>query len=172
MYNITFSPHLSLSEWLCCVCRSHPFTLMSTNLSTHFAGIYQVLNPPNDWERPEDLEVADDLEGEQETVLKAQPGDQEDKMAESEDVPMSYWQDNLLQASKGVTENTDISYQRSFYFFSYICETVKKWQPGRLMKQCQAFLVQEGIIKPNDTFFSSTPSKDAPWCIAAWIMNQ
>jgi hypothetical protein len=40
------------------------------------------------------------------------------------------------------------------------------------MKQCQTFLVREGFIKQNEEFFSSTPSKDAPWCIAAWIMNQ
>ena len=40
------------------------------------------------------------------------------------------------------------------------------------MKQCVSFLLWKGLIEPNEAFFSPTPHVNAPWCIAAWIMNQ
>ena len=79
---------------------------MSTHLSARFAGVYQVLNPPNDQEKPEALEVLDDLEGEQQTMFQTA------QEQESEDVHMSDVQESLLQASKGVSESTDSGYQR------------------------------------------------------------
>ena len=39
------------------------------------------------------------------------------------------------------------------------------------MKQCVSFLVWKGLVEPNEAFFSSTPHVNAPWRIAAWIMN-
>jgi hypothetical protein len=84
--------------------------MSADNVSVRFAGIYQVLNPHNDQEKPQELEVLDDLEGEQETVLKTNT--QEEESGGSEDVHMSDLQESLLQASKGVSENTDMGYQR------------------------------------------------------------
>jgi len=66
------------------------------------------VQPQNDWERPEELEVTDDMEGEQEclpqTGLAVDPS--------STDSHMSDLQSIVLQASKGVTEGTDSAYQR------------------------------------------------------------
>lgn len=76
---------------------------MSTELSSPFAGLLRVINPQDGEERPEALEVQDDLEGEQETLLAEEAPD---------DPNLSDLHDVLLQASKGVTESTDSGYQR------------------------------------------------------------
>jgi len=79
---------------------------MSSHVSARFAGIYKVLNPPDNQEKPEALEVLDDLEGEQQTMF------QTTQEQDSEDIHMSDVQESLLQASKGVSESTDSGYQR------------------------------------------------------------
>ena len=47
-------------------------------------------------------------------------------------------------------------------------------QKDRLMKHCVSFLVSKGLLEQgqSESFFSSTPHVNTPWCIAAWIMNQ
>jgi hypothetical protein len=72
-------------------------------------GLFQIVNPADSSEKPEELEVIDDLEGEQQTMLN------------SDEEHISQLQDSILQVSKGVTEGTDASYQRFChykYFFS------------------------------------------------------
>ncbi|KAF9232477.1 hypothetical protein BU15DRAFT_37458, partial [Melanogaster broomeanus] len=40
-----------------------------------------------------------------------------------------------------------------------------------LMQQCQGFLVDMGWLRNGETFFCSTPCREAPTFIVAWIMN-
>jgi hypothetical protein len=84
---------------------------MSTSLYSKFAGISLAIQPQNEWERPEELEVTDDLEGEQESMHLAAQASTEDELAGNPN-PMSDLHIILQQASKGVTESTDSVYQR------------------------------------------------------------
>jgi hypothetical protein len=86
-----------------CLSPRHCLPMLSRSKSP---GVYQALNPPNAQDRPEELEITDDLEGEQETQLDTTLED------EDGDTHMSDMRDALLQASKGVTEKTDSEYQR------------------------------------------------------------
>jgi hypothetical protein len=83
--------------------------LQSFSMSDQFTAIYQAINPSHESEKPFPYEVEDDLDGEKET-LPADP-------ANNDDVHMADLQDTILKASKGVNEQTDISYQKSFYLF-------------------------------------------------------
>jgi hypothetical protein len=87
-------------------------------MESRLAGLLQVINPSNASEKPEELEVMDDLEGEQQTLpnnsLSSQQGGAE--------AHMSQLQDTLLQASKGVTEGTDAAYQRCLSILLYVTE--------------------------------------------------
>jgi hypothetical protein len=141
---------------------------MSMRSKTQFPGVYQAINPSDKRQEPEELEVTDDLEGEQETMLETTQQDDDG------DTRMSDLRDTLLQASKGVTEGTDSKYQRWDVFIPFVSalelRNLQNW--CRLMKQCESFLVSHGFIEENESFFASKPSQDAPWCIASWIMNQ
>jgi hypothetical protein len=86
-------------------------TISFTMTSTEFPGLLQAISPPEDWEKPEQLEVDDDLEGEQQTLLGAVPEDIKAEEPGTGDAQMSDLHDVLLQASKGVTEGTDSGYQ-------------------------------------------------------------
>jgi hypothetical protein len=79
--------------------------------SSQFPGLLQAISPADDWEKPEELEVVDDLEGEQQTLLGAALEDDEAEDPDG-DAQMSDLHNVLLQASKGVTEGTDAGYQR------------------------------------------------------------
>jgi hypothetical protein len=79
---------------------------MSVRSQSWFPGVYQAINPSDKRQEPEELEVTDDLEGEQESLLETTQQDDDG------DTRMSDLRDTLLQASKGVTEGTDSEYQR------------------------------------------------------------
>ena len=40
------------------------------------------------------------------------------------------------------------------------------------MAKCVSFLIEKGLIKDGETFFSLTPDQDAPEKISAWIMSK
>ena len=87
----------------------HPVAaIMSTGLQPQFAALYEIVNPSDTSDKPEDLEIMDDLEGEQETVVPSST----EEAGHSDDTHMSDLQDALLLVSKGVSEGTDASYQR------------------------------------------------------------
>ncbi|KAK7025662.1 hypothetical protein R3P38DRAFT_2529704, partial [Favolaschia claudopus] len=65
----------------------------------------------------------------------------------------SQLREHLLDASKGVTTETDKEYRR-------------------LMDQCVKFLKANKLIKEEDKFFSKSPSELAPVCICSWIMHE
>ena len=100
---------------------------MSGITTPNFAGVYQAINPSNEWERPAEEEVEDDVEGEQETLPDPdhEPGDHDVATSlgpsngenglggtSSNEEQMSQLQSTLLNASKGVTEGTDNEYKR------------------------------------------------------------
>ncbi|KAF7306269.1 hypothetical protein MIND_00417800 [Mycena indigotica] len=59
----------------------------------------------------------------------------------------------IAEASKGVIEATDATYRR-------------------LITQCEKFMQEKGFISQGKSFFSPTPSSDAPAFIIAWIMTE
>lgn len=82
-----------------------------------FAGVFQAINPANEWERPRDEEVMDDVEGEQETMPDHEPQDELVGEIQSEGFSadggqMSQLKGTLLHVSKGVSEGTDGEYRR------------------------------------------------------------
>jgi len=79
---------------------------MLTRSKTLFPGVYQVVHPVEEQDKPEELEVTDDLEGEQQALLETTQQDDDGN------IHMSDIRETLLQASKGVTEGTDSEYQR------------------------------------------------------------
>ncbi|KAJ7484462.1 hypothetical protein FB451DRAFT_998133, partial [Mycena latifolia] len=95
-------------------------------------------------------EVTDDLEAEGETI----PDDAElDEDPEAPDgFDLSKLQENLMEASKGVTNETDKEYKR-------------------LMQRCLKFLREKKLIRETDKFFTNAPHKLVPLCICAWIMD-
>ena len=81
--------------------------------SPQFSGVLGAIQPVNEWEKPQQVEIENDVEGERETLPMA-PGDlsSEDieKLPAGADV--SQLQASLLDASKGVTDGTDAEYRR------------------------------------------------------------
>ncbi|KAJ7664879.1 PIN domain-like protein [Mycena rosella] len=96
-------------------------------------------------------EPEEDIEAEGETI----PDDAE--LEEDTETPGGFditkLQENLLEASKGVTNETDKEYKR-------------------LMQRCLKFLRGNKLIKESDKFFTNTPNKLVPLCICAWIMHE
>lgn len=74
-----------------------------------FAGVFRAISPVNDWEKPEEAEIEDDVEGEQETFVEPDATTDEDQ---SDEAKLSRLKAFLLNASKGVTDGTDEEYQR------------------------------------------------------------
>jgi hypothetical protein len=76
-----------------------------------FAALYRAIHDPDEPDRPHSGEIEEDLEAEGETL----PDDSEDG-----DTPaafdLSQLQEFLLEASKGVTNETDKEYKRSVDF--------------------------------------------------------
>jgi hypothetical protein len=86
---------------------------MSRLAVTEFAGVFQAINPSNDWECPREEEVTDDVEGEQETLPDEHKSAHSKNEGSSADRgAMAQLQDSLLNVSKGVTEGTDNEYRR------------------------------------------------------------
>ncbi|KAF7374672.1 hypothetical protein MSAN_00352200 [Mycena sanguinolenta] len=105
-------------------------------------------------------EVADDLNGEQET-LNGEQTDRVDEAQESELQPqdgrnslaeVSQYQSRLLEVSKAVTEGTANEYQIQ-------------------MKKFLKFLKDQRLIKSDKEVFKANPHKDTPWWIALWIFS-
>jgi hypothetical protein len=85
------------------------FRTMSSDVPQVFAALYQAIHVPAEDDRPHADEVTDDIEAEGETI----PAD-----AELEDpdslggFDVSKLQESLLEASKGVNNDTDKEYRR------------------------------------------------------------
>jgi len=87
---------------------------MSAIMGPGFTGVFQAINE----EKPAEGDVADDVEGEQETIPNIELGDYaastnakgEGTSANGEQ--MSHLQNSLRDASKGVSEGTDSEYKR------------------------------------------------------------
>jgi hypothetical protein len=76
------------------------------NLATSkFPGVQKVLEPQNEWEKPMAADVDDDVDGEREALPDIAP----DIAATGN---LSQLHSGLLNASKGVTEETDSEYRR------------------------------------------------------------
>ncbi|KAH9481587.1 hypothetical protein JR316_0001127 [Psilocybe cubensis] len=100
---------------------------------------------------PEDVE--NDLDGETETLPNLSLHDLSSEDLDSHNPTASKWRDTITGASKGVTDKTDADYQR-------------------LIKQCIKFLISKNMIKKREDFACCNPPDDAPFFIAAWIMDK
>jgi hypothetical protein len=69
-----------------------------------FSGVFEAISPWDDWGKPAEGEVEDDVEGEQETMVEP---DFITSQTDSEEVRMARLKAFLLNASKGVTDGTD-----------------------------------------------------------------
>lgn len=132
----------------------------------NLAGLNLALSPS--WERPENLEVEDDIDGEQDTLLPAPSSDELE-------VDLSTLEDTLAGMSKGVTEKTDSEYRgcvlKNRPSFRFRCNSSDLRVCSQMMK-CRNFLVSYKLIKTSDPFFSDAPSHNAPSLITAWIMQR
>lgn len=77
-----------------------------------FKGIHDLLTDES--QRPHQEDIDDDLEGEKETLAELT---KDEITAERERTKRlsSQWRESVNEASKGVTERTDASYQRSVF---------------------------------------------------------
>ncbi|KAJ7434192.1 hypothetical protein B0H11DRAFT_1757965 [Mycena galericulata] len=127
---------------------------MSHDVSQVFAAVYQaVYSPENPEDIPHSNEVINDIEGEGETIPDAEQDETNENTSPPVVFNISQLQEHLLEASKGVTNETDKEYRR-------------------LMRRCLIFLREKGLIKASDEFFTSSPDKLVPLCICAWIMHE
>ncbi|KAJ7777652.1 hypothetical protein DFH07DRAFT_951301 [Mycena maculata] len=125
---------------------------MSQDVPQALAAVYQAVYSPLDAsDVPHINEVADDMEAEGETLSDdAEPNEDTDP-ADTFDV--AQLQEHLLEASKGVTNETEKEYRR-------------------LMGRCLEFLKQKGLIKQSEKLFTSKPDKLVPLWICSWIMHE
>ncbi|KAK6988966.1 hypothetical protein R3P38DRAFT_3331733 [Favolaschia claudopus] len=107
---------------------------MSSDIPLIFTTIRKVIHNANETDPVYAEEIEDDIEAEAETV------------PEDNVYNVSQLWEHLLDASKGVTTETDKEYRR-------------------LMDQCVKFLKANKLIKDEDKFFSKSPSELAPVCI-------
>ncbi|KAK6991680.1 hypothetical protein R3P38DRAFT_3331684 [Favolaschia claudopus] len=114
---------------------------MSSEIPPIFTTIYQAIHNASEEDYAHSGEIQDDLDAEGETLPEGSIYD------------VSQLQEHLLDASKGVTNETDKEYRR-------------------LMKQCLQFLKENKLIQEDDKFFSKSPSVLVPFCICAWIMHE
>ncbi|KAK7025742.1 hypothetical protein R3P38DRAFT_3316397 [Favolaschia claudopus] len=114
---------------------------MSSDIPLIFTTIRKVIHNANETDPVYAEEIEDDIEAEPETL----PQDSVYNVSQ-------LWE-HLLDASKGVTTETDKEYRR-------------------LMDQCVKFLKANKLIKEEDKFFSKSPSELAPVCICSWIMHE
>jgi hypothetical protein len=146
--------------------------------SPGFAGVLKAVNPTNEWEKPAHAEVAEDVEGEQETL--AMPADTDDpadidelELVENKSLVdgFSWLQSTLQDASKGVTEGTHNEYKR---FDLSTNHSASKTDPCMCsqMNRCAAFLIKQGLINKEEEFFTEVPHPQSPWFICAWIMHE
>jgi hypothetical protein len=84
-----------------------------------FAGVFRAISPQNDWEKPEQEEIDDDVEGEQETFVG--PDATKDE-GESEEAKVNRFKASVLNVSKGVSDSTDEEYQRYVPRWVFISE--------------------------------------------------
>lgn len=107
---------------------------MSGLYSAAFAGVFKAMKPPAG-EQVTELEIADDVEGEQEALpnLPLSESNGEDYDPEDENVEasgnygtpqMAELRNSLLNASKGVTEGTDEQYRRYYIFVITFLECI------------------------------------------------
>jgi hypothetical protein len=82
---------------------------MSAINRPQFAGVFRAISPENDWEKPENAEIEDDVEGEQETFVGPDATRDDDESGEAKFTQLKAF---LLNASKGVTDGTDEEYRR------------------------------------------------------------
>ena len=83
-----------------------------------FKGIHNLLTDESQRLHQEDID--DDLEGEKETLAEL-TNDEITAERERPKTLSSQWRESVNEASKGVTERTDASYQRYFFHFRTIC---------------------------------------------------
>ncbi|KAJ7826600.1 hypothetical protein B0H14DRAFT_2368119 [Mycena olivaceomarginata] len=119
---------------------------MSLDVPPKLAALFQAIHNPEQPDRPFTDEITDDLEAEGETLV-----DDIEPMADVFDV--SKLKEFLLDASKGVTNETEKEYKR-------------------LMRRCQEFLKSKRLIKADDEFFTTKPGPLVPLHICAWIMDE
>ena len=84
---------------------------MSTSVPPAFAALYNAIHAPDEVDRPHLDEVIDDIEAEGETLPEDTEPDEEIVDA-SGAFDVSQLQEFLLDASKGVTTETDKEYKR------------------------------------------------------------
>ena len=87
---------------------------MSPPTGFAFNGIYDLLTDESQNLHQEDID--DDLEGEKETLAEL-TNDEITAERERTKKLSSQWRESVNEASKGVTERTDASYQRFFFLF-------------------------------------------------------
>ncbi|KAJ7791078.1 hypothetical protein B0H14DRAFT_3423125 [Mycena olivaceomarginata] len=119
---------------------------MSAPIPHVFEALYQAIHDPDNPDRPPSSEIEEDLEAEGETL----PDDGEEPAAPFD---LAQLREYLLEASKGVTNETEKEYKR-------------------LMRRCLTFLKEKNLIKAEDGFFTKTPDALVPFCICAWIMHE
>jgi hypothetical protein len=149
-----------------------------------FAGLFVTLHPDNEVEQPSVTEVVNNYEGEQETLLSShadvEPGDKEEDLSMDVDdddkdeenvIGFSQLNDTIRNASKGITKGTDAEYQRSVSMTTIFVSHFMILGDSQ-MAQCVSFLIQKGLIKAGESFFSSTPGPNLPVYINAWIMDK
>ena len=91
---------------------------MSPPTTFAFNGINNLLTDESQKLHQEDID--DDLEGEKETLAEL-TNDEITAERERTKKLSSQWRESVNEASKGVTERTDASYQRFFFFSFHIC---------------------------------------------------
>ncbi|KAJ7029853.1 hypothetical protein C8F04DRAFT_1264576 [Mycena alexandri] len=124
---------------------------MSEGVPPALVALHNTIHSTDDPDRPHMNEVTDDIEAEGETIPDYVEEDEDTDAPSTFDI--SKLQDFLLEASKGVTEDTDLQYKR-------------------LMQRCLKFWKENKLIKETDKFFTTAPNALVPLCICAWIMSE
>lgn len=146
---------------------------MSDSVSPVFAALYKAIHAPDEVDRPHLNEVIDDIEAEGETLPDDADSEPDEDTDTSGAFDVSQLQEFLLDASKGVTTETDKEYKRQVQVSFVDNSWTLLMLAHRLMQRCLTFLRKTAkLIKENDNFFTSAPGDLVPLCICAWIMHE
>lgn len=85
---------------------------MATSVPTQFSGGIRSFLNRQPGQKPLEEDIADDLEGERETIPNLTAGDLDDLKEQNPGPFASTWRASIASASKGVTDQTDNEYQR------------------------------------------------------------
>jgi len=85
---------------------------MAPPVSNEFSAHIRSVLDQQPGQKPLEEDIADDLEGERETIPNLTAGDLEDLKEKNPGPFASTWRASIASASKGITDKTDNEYQR------------------------------------------------------------